>query len=151
MKSFKKLSVLLACLALSLMSMECDRSPEPPHVKYISYTISAELDAATYVGPIPLTADIKAWLDDNEVYYDLPYEYSTGAASEFTKYDTQALSRYEPFKKKFLEKLDDFKERLSKNAYGKDVTVKATYRVFAERGQGQDRVLKSETVTFSYP
>ena len=152
MKTVQKLSVLLVCLALGLMSMECDNSPEPPHVKYISYQVSAVLDEATYTGPKQLVPDIKTWIDQNEYYEDFQYEYSTGAASEFTKYDANALKKYDPFKTKFLNYLEnDIRGRLSKGSYGKDSKVSATFRVFAERGQGQERVLKEETVNFTYP
>lgn len=152
MKTFQKLSVLLVCLALSLMSMECDNSPEPDHVKYVSYQVSAELDAASYSGPKNLSNDIKAWVEKNEFYKDVQFDYNTGAASEFAALDAQYIKEYEPFKKKFTEYLEnDIRGRLAKNGYGKDVKVNATFRLFAERGQGQDRVLKSETVTFTYP
>ena len=151
MKTYQKLSVLLVCLTLGLMSMECDRSPEPEHVKYISYQVSAQLIETSYSGPKALVEDTKKWLDANEVYYDLKYEYSTGAASEFTKYDAQALEKYAPFKAKFNQYLEETRGRLAKGDYGKDAKVNATFRVFAERGQGQDRVLKEENVTFTYP
>ena len=151
MKTVQKLSVLLVCLALGLMSMECDNSPEPAHAKFISYTISAELDLNSYTGPQDLPNDIKAWVDKNEVYYDLPFEYSTGAASEFAKYDAEALKKYDPFKTKLLQYLEELKGRLAKGDYGKDSKVNATIRVFAERGQGESRSLKNETVNLTYP
>lgn len=152
MKTVQKLSVLLVCLALGLMSMECDNSPEPEHVKFISYQVSAQLDATTYSGPKALITEVQKWLDSNEVYYDLKYEYKTGAASEFTKFDTEALTKYEPFKTKFLQYLDgELKGKLAKGDFGKDVKVNATFRIFAERGQGESRVLREETVNFTYP
>ena len=151
MKTFQKLSVLLVCLALGLMSMQCDNSPEPPHAKFVSYTIAAEMDLTNYTGPQSLSNDFKAWVDNNEVYYDLPFEYSTGAASEFAKYDAEALKKYDPFKTKLLQQLEKMRGQLNSNSYGKDAKVKATIRVFAERGQGQDRVLKEENINFTYP
>ena len=82
----------------------------------------------------------------------MPIEYSTGAASEFSEYDSNALKNYDPFKKKLTDYLEgEIKGRLSKNSYGKDPKVNATIRVFAERGQGEGRVLKSENITFTYP
>ena len=151
MKTVQKLSVLLVCLALGLMSMECDRSPEPEHVTYISYQVSAELNETTYTGPKELIAEMKKWIDNNEVYYDLRYDYSTGAASEFAQEDAKALQKYDPFKAKFLSYLEETKGKLAKGSFGKDAKVNATFRVFAERGQGQDRVLREETVNFTYP
>lgn len=151
MKTAKKLSVLLVCLTLGLMSMECDRSPEPDHVTYISYQVSAKLNETTYAGPKELVQEMNKWIEENEVYYDLRYDYSTGAASEFTAEDAKALAKYEPFKAKFTQYLEDTKAKLAKGSFGKDAKVNATFRVFAERGQGQDRVLREETVNFTYP
>lgn len=152
MKTIQKLSVLLVCLTFGLMSMECDRSPEPDHVKFISYQVSAELNDETYAGPKDLASEITKWIENNEVYYDLKYEYQTGAASEFTKFDTEALTKYEPFKTKFTQYLDGIKGRIAKGDFSiKDGKVSASFRVFCERGQGQDRVLKEETINFSYP
>ena len=151
MKTVHKLSVLLVCLTLGLMSMECDRSPEPEHVTYISYQVSAQLNEETYAGPKELVQEMNKWIEQNEVYYDLRYDYSTGAASEFTQKDAEALAKYEPFKTKFTQYLEEVKGKLAKGSFGKDPKVSATFRVFAERGQGQDRVLKEETVNFTYP
>ncbi len=151
MKTVHKLSILLVCLALGLMSMECDRSPEPPHVKYISYEITAQLDEETYAGPKELIPEIQTWIGNNEVYYDLQYEYKTGDASEFTKYDTQALAKYEPFKTKFTQYLDGLKSKLARGDFGKNVQVSASFHVFAKRGQGQNQVLREETINFTYP
>lgn len=152
MKTIQKLSVLLVCLALGFMSMKCDNSPEPDFEKWVSYQISAELDNANYTGPKNLSADIKAWIEKNEFYKDIKFNYVTGEASEFSELDARYIKEYEPFKAKFVKYLEeDIKDRLAKNSYGKDVKVNASFRVFAERGQGQDRVLMSETVTFTYP
>ena len=131
--------------------MECDNSPEPDHVKFISYQVSAQLDDVTYTGPKELVTEMKKWIENNEVYYDLRYDYSTGAASEFTEEDAKALAKYEPFKAKFTQYLEEIRGKLAKGSFGKDVKVSASFRVFAERGQGQDRVLKEETVNFTYP
>lgn len=152
MKSFQRLSILFILLVLSLTSCDWDNSPEPPHPTYVTYNISAWLEDG-YTGPEQLFKDINTWIKNNSKSQVNKVDYTTGDASEFKTTDAEALTNYAAFKSSFTKYLDtEVKARLAAGAYdSKDVKVNATYYVFAERQQGNDNLLKSEKVVFTYP
>lgn len=154
MKSIQRLSALFILLVLSLTSCDWDNSPEPPHPTFISYNISAWLDEG-YVGPVNLATDINAWIKEHSITYDKKVNYSTGDASEFKTTDAEALKNYDTFKANFTKFLAEIKDKLSQGAYKTPnetaLKVNATFYTFAERQQGNDNLLKSEKVVFTYP
>jgi len=159
MKSYKKALLLLTCCvlaAISLISCEWDTSPEFDHPLYVTYTVSAS--ESTFEGPDQLLVDILAWIRDNHKVYDVQIDYSTGKASEFVKTDAEAVKKYEEFAPKFKAYLEqEVTAKLKRGDYkpeGSDeanVTVRATFHVYASRTQGEDGNLRYEEVKFSYP
>lgn len=159
MKIYKRVMMLIACCflaATSFTSCEWDRSEEPDHPLYVTYTISAS--ESTFEGPDQLLVDILTWVKDHHKIYDIKVNYSSGKASEFAQTDAEAVKFYEEFAPKFKSYLEqEVMAKLKKGDYkpeGSDdanVTVKAAFHVFATRTQGEDGNLKYEEVKFSYP
>lgn len=160
MKTYKRVLMLIACCflaATSFTSCEWDRSEEPEHPLYVTYTISAS--ESTFVGPDQLLIDILAWIRDHHKVYDVKVNYSSGKASEFAQTDADAVKHYNEFAPKFKSYLEhEVMDKLKKGDYkpdeteeNKTVTVEASFHVFATRTQGEDGNLKYEEVKFSYP
>ena len=142
--------MLLVVLVLSFTSCDWDNSPEPDHPTYVSYTVSAWQES--YEGPTILASDIADWIKTNTVIHEERVNSTTGALSEFAKTDPTIYPYYDTFKSKFTNYLNStVKSRLANGDYGKNVTVQATYYVYANRAYGEGKELKSEKVTLSYP
>lgn len=152
MKKIYRLSLLTICFLLSmtaLTSCEFDTSPEPDYPKYVTYTIS--VGHTSYSGPDAFLSDIMTWVKDNQVIYDTPANYTTGAPSEFTQQDAEAVQKYNAFVPKVKAYFEEMRGKLNNKVYGDSPKVNGTFYVFVTRGQGQGRDLKSETITFVYP
>lgn len=153
MKLIKRLSLLLVCLILSLESFnscDFDTSPEPDHPLYVTYTISA--GSVEFTGPDVVLQDINSWIKENQVVYDKQVSYKSGAASEFSKTDTEAVKKYEEFLPVFRAYLEEVKKKLATGTYGEKTSgVSAVFFVFASRTQGEEGHLKYDQINFSYP
>ena len=144
--------VLVGLLVMTGIAVSCDfdMHEDPQHPVYVTYTISA--GDLTFTGPDQLLMDIKAWIHNNQVSYDRQVNYSTGEASEFTTTDNEAIKKYEEeYVPKFKTHLQEVIAQLDKGTYGKSVSVKATFYLFAKRLQGKDGDLRYEHVEFTYP
>ena len=153
MKIAKRLSLLLACLILSLStfnSCDLDTSPEPDHPLYVTYTISAS--SLEFTGPEKLLLDFQAWVKENQVVYDKQVSYKTGDASEFSKTDAEAVKKFEEFQPLFKTYLNELKKKLENGVYGNPPSnVAAMFCIYASRTQGEGGNLKYEQIKFSYP
>ena len=154
MKKFYSISLLLACIILSVVSFascEFDTSGEPDHPTYATYVISA--GCHEFNGSNQVLKDINTWIKDNTIYYMEEVNYSTGAPEEFAKSDAAAIKQYEEvFIPKFKAYLEDVKKKFAAGAYedaGSSVIGK--FYVFVSREQGQNKDLKSESVDLIYP
>lgn len=128
-----------------------DRSPEPDHPMYVTYTISAS--SLEFAGPDELLEDIEAWIKTNQIAYDKKVSYKSGEASEFTKTDAEAVKKYEEFVPLFKAYLEEVKKKLAAGAYDELTSsgVSALFAVYAARTQGQQGNLKYDQIKFSYP
>lgn len=152
MKRVKKTSLLLACALLSVMTfLSCgfDDKTDPDHPIFVSYEISVGCEE--YNGPEQLVTDIKKWISDNSIYYDIENNYTTGAKEEFAQNDAEALKKYESFLMKFKSYLNELHDKLAKGSYSGVSTVDIDFFVYAKRLQGQGKDLKSDNVKFIYP
>ena len=152
MKRIQKSFLILACPILSMTAfLSCDFGdrPDPDHPLFVSYTISVSYEE--YSGPDELLTEIKNWIEKNSVIYDTEVNYSTGAKEEFAHSDAEAIQKFEQFLPKFKDYLNDVTKKLSNGAYGSGANVKADFYVYAVRGQGESRNLRSEHVAYVYP
>lgn len=152
MKRIQKSLLVLACAVLSMtafLSCEFGDRTDPDHPLFVSYTISVSYEQ--YNGPEELLTEIKSWIEQNSVIYDTEVSYSTGAPEEFTRSDNEAIQKYEQFVPKFKAYLNEITTKLANGAYGSGANVKADFYVFAVRGQGQGRDLRSEHMSYVYP
>lgn len=158
MSKFTKSFLLIASILLMGALLACDwddldKSDDPDHPLYVSYTISVGQTA--FDGPEQLLADINAWVKANQIMFDRQVNYSTGDPSEFTKTDAEAIKKYEEFVPKFKSYLEDVKRRVADGFYTTaeqpDVTVHARFYTFAARVQGTGNNLKSETFELNWP
>ena len=156
-KRIKQFLPTLTVLALILAVVtscdweKLDRSPEPDHPLYVTYTITAS--SLNFTGPEELLNNIQDWVKTNQIAYDKKVNYKNGEASEFTKTDEEAVKKYDEFVPKFKTYLEkDVKESLKKGTYG-DPTDKVTaiFAVYAARTQGESGNLKYEQISFTYP
>ena len=122
---------------------------DPDHPLFVSYTISVSYDQ--YNGPDELLVEIKDWVEKNSVIYDTEVNYSTGAPEEFAHSDNEAIQKYNQFLPKFKAYLNEVTQKLANGSYGAGAKVQADFYVYAVRGQGQGRDLKSEHVNYVYP
>lgn len=145
---FSMVCFLLATTMVSSCDLHTPDDPEYP--LYVTYTISA--GEASFNGPEQLLIDIKSWIDNNQIVYDQKVNYSTGAVEEFTTTDAEAAKKYEDeFLPKFKAYLDQVKSKLANGTYGENVTVDATFYVFASRTQGDGGNIKYDTIKLVYP
>ena len=153
MKQIFNYALALVCMIITstaFTSCEWDTSPEPDHPMYVTYTLSA--GCVSFSGPDQLLDDIEMWVKTNSIAYDTPVNYSSGDASEFTTSDAEAVKRYNnEFLPKFKSYLNEMNSKLASGAYGKGISVKATFYTYAKRGQGQQRDLKYDQFEYSYP
>lgn len=153
MNSLHKTTMLLAVLLLTVAastSCDWDNSPEPEYPTRVTYTISAGY--TEYSGPDQLILDIESWIKENQMGYTADANYTTGAASEFTRQDANASQEMNKFLTLFQNYLqNNVKKALASGTYGENVTVKAAFYVYVVRGQGEDRTVRTETVMFTYP
>ncbi len=149
MKTFKKSFMLLAVLALSLISCDWDTSPEPDHPTYITYTISAITE--NFNGPSMLQSDMEKWIKKNTVIYYEKTNTLAGNETDYARNDPEALKKYEAFKSTLSTFLSTgIKAEIDKGTYGvsKDIKAQGTFQVYVDR---DGSVLKSEKMEFSYP
>lgn len=153
MKKIYNLFLLTICLILATATFtacEFDTSPEPDYPSYVTYTIS--VGYTTFEGSELVLTDIETWIKNNQIIYDTPAKYSTGAPSEFSQQDAEAVKKYDEFVPKAKAFFEEVRGKLNVKAYGSDVnSVKGTFYVFVTRGQGDGRDLKSETINLVYP
>lgn len=142
------ISVLLISTGLSSCGLGGKEDPEYP--LYVSYSISA--GEVSFEGPEELLIDIKSWINTNQIAFDRKVNYSSGSISEFETTDAEAIKKFdEEFMPKFVAYLDEVKRKLASGTYGDNPTVKASFGVYASRGQGQNRSLKYQIVNLTYP
>ena len=144
--------VLFGLLVMTGIAVSCEFNvhEDPEHPIYVTYTISA--GEVSFEGPDQLQMDIQAWIHNNQVSYDRQVNYSTGEASEFTTTDNEAIKKYEEeYVPKFKNHLQEVIAELNKGTYGKSVSVKATFYLFAKRHQGKNSDLRYEHIEFTYP
>jgi len=144
--------LLLSMTTVSSCDWEkLDRSPEPEHPLYVTYTISAS--SLDFTGPEQLLLDIQDWIKANNSIYDKQVNYKSGEASEFTQTDAEAVKKYEEFVPKFKAYLDnEVKDLLRSGHYGEPTaTVSALFSIYAARTQGESGNLKYEQISFTYP
>ena len=91
------------------------------------------------------------YLNDSMSALDNVMEYSTGAPEEFAHSDDEAIQKYNQFLPKFKAYLNEVTQKLANGSFGSGVKVQADFYVYAVRGQGQGRDLKSEHVNYVYP
>lgn len=153
MKTLQRKLLFLGCLILAVMSFdscEFNNIPDPEHPTYVSYTISA--GSLSFTGPDQVLADIRSWIKENQLVYDVEVNYSTGEKSEFTKPDNEAIIKYEKFVPKFKAYLSELKTKLDAGKYGNiEHPITAIFYVSAVRTQGQDGTLKYDQIDFHYP
>lgn len=153
MKILQKNLLFLGCLILVIMSFdscEFNNITDPEHPSFVSYTITA--GNLNFTGPDQLLADIRSWIKENQIVYDVEVNYSTGEKSEFTKPDNEAIVKYEQFAPKFTAYLSELKTKLAAGKYGNiEHPVSATFYVSAVRSQGQEGTLKYDQISFHYP
>lgn len=152
MNTYQKLLAGIVCCIIALAGFtacDWDTSPEPEHPSFVTYTITAGV--AEYSGSDELLQDIDKWIKTNQKIYDKKVNYSTGAASEFTKADEDAIKVYEEFASKFKNFLNESRAKLEKGEYEPDNLVKATFYIVANRAQGEGGSLKYEQVKLVYP
>ena len=153
MKTFHK--ILLLCVGMILLpaafiSCEWAHTEDPDHPLYVSYSITAS--NLQFNGPALLLTDIKSWIKENQVLYDVQVNYTTGEASEFAKTDADAIQKYEEFVPKFKAYLKEVSKDLAAGKYpDMNPPVTATFSVYAARIQGQDGNLKYDQIDFVYP
>lgn len=146
--AFVFFSLLITAGVIS--SCDFDVHEDPDYPLYVEYTISA--GDISFSGPEQLKIDNQAWIDKNRIVYTKHVNYKTGDPSEFTTTDNEAIKKYqEEFLPKFKAHLQQVTAELDKGTYGKNVQVKATFYVFAKRGQGQGGDLKYEHIEYTYP
>ena len=151
-KIYTSALVLFGLLVMTGIAVSCEFNvhEDPEHPVYVTYSISA--GDLTFTGPDQLLMDIKAWIHNNQVSYDRQVNYSTGEASEFTTTDNEAIKKYEEeYVPKFKTHLQEVIAELDKGTYGKSVSVKATFYLFAKRLQGKNGDLRYEHIEFTYP
>lgn len=152
MKSFIKITFLVASMIMVSMFSSCDwdTSPEYDHPLYVTYTITAE--PLEFNGPEQLLVDMKSWIKANHIIYDKEVNYSTGEASEFAKTDADAIAKYNTFLPQFRAYLEEVKGKLAAGTYGKvETPIRALFYVSAVRTQGQEGTLKYDQIEFTYP
>ena len=142
------ISVLLISTGFSSCGLGGKEDPEYP--LFVSYSISA--GEVSFEGPEELLKDIKSWINTNQIAFDRKVNYSSGAASEFETTDAEAIKKFdEEFMPKFVAYLNEVKNKLASGTYGDSPTVKASFGVYASRGQGENRSIKYEVVNLVYP
>lgn len=152
MKRIQKSLLILSCAILSMtafISCEFGDRTDPDHPLFVSYTISVNTEQ--YNGPDELLDQINDWIEKNAVIYDTEVKYSTGAPEEFAHSDNEAIQKYNQFLPKFKAYLNEVTQKLANGSYGAGAKVQADFYVYAVRGQGQGRDLKSEHVNYVYP
>jgi len=152
MKRFQQLSFLLACLVMSivtLQSCEFDTPPDPDHPLFVTYSISASYDQI--VGPETLQTDVKKWIQSNQLAYDREINYNSSDPTVFETDDAEALVKYEAYMEKFNAFIIELKKKLDSGTYGEVTQVNIPFVVYCKRSQGANRTLKSESIPFVYP
>lgn len=152
LKRFLPILIVLTLAGITSCDWEkLDRSPEPEHPLYVTYTISAS--SLEFAGPDQLLIDIQTWIKTNQIAYDKQVNYKSGEASEFSKTDAEAVKKYEEFVPKFRAYLEEVKKKLATGTYGEltNGSVSALFSVYAARTQGEGGNLKYDQIKFTYP
>jgi hypothetical protein len=136
-------------ISAAFSSCNLDDSPEYDHPVYVSYTITAT--DVSFTGPEQLLLDIQAWINANQLIYDVKVNNSVADHSDYTASDTEARNKFETFASKFKAYLAEVEAKLAAGGYGASAQVKAQFSITATRMQGNDRTLQSETVDLLYP